>query len=40
LQVKEGIKLELQRGARLLEQVAAEVFKDRRRWAPWVPEIW
>jgi hypothetical protein len=39
LQVKEGVKLELQRGAKLLEQVAAEVFKDRRKWAPWVPRL-
>jgi hypothetical protein len=39
LQVKEGVKLELQRGARLLEHVAAEVFKDRRRWTPWVPKL-
>jgi hypothetical protein len=30
LQVKEDVKLELRRGAKL----AAEVFKDKKRWAP------
>jgi hypothetical protein len=30
LQVKEGVKQELQRAAKLLEQVAAEVFKDKK----------
>jgi hypothetical protein len=39
LQVKEGVKLELQRGAKLPEQVTAEVFRDRRRWAPWMPRL-
>jgi hypothetical protein len=39
LQVKEDVKLELQRGAKLLEQVMFEVFKDRRRWAPWIPRL-
>jgi hypothetical protein len=39
LQVKEDVKLELQRGAKLLEQVASEVFKDRRRWTPWIPRL-
>jgi hypothetical protein len=37
--VLEGVKLELQWDAKLLEQVAAEVFKDRRRWATWVPRL-
>jgi hypothetical protein len=37
--VKEDIKLELQWGAKLLEEVTYEVFKDRRRWAPWIPRL-
>jgi hypothetical protein len=36
LQVKEGARLELRRGAKLLEQVASEVFMDRRRWVSWI----
>ena len=39
LQVQEEAKLELQQGAKLLEQVASEVFRDRRRWAPWVSKL-
>jgi hypothetical protein len=39
LQVKEDVKLELRRGAELLEQVAAEVFKDKKRWAPWISRL-
>jgi hypothetical protein len=39
LQVKEDVKLELRQGAKLLEQVAAEVFKDKKRWAPWIPRL-
>jgi hypothetical protein len=37
--MKGDVKLELQRGAKLLKQVASEVFKDKRRWAPWIPRL-
>jgi hypothetical protein len=39
LQVKESVRVELRRGAKLLEQVAAEVFRDRRRWTPWIQRL-
>jgi hypothetical protein len=39
LQVKEDVKMELLRGAKLLKQVASEIFKDRSRWATWTPRL-
>ena len=38
-QGKEDAKAELQQAAKLLEQVAGEVFAARRRWAPWILKI-
>lgn len=39
LQVKEDVKLELQRGARLLRRVAEEIFAAKGRWRSWIPRI-
>jgi hypothetical protein len=39
LQVKKSAKGELRLGARLLEQIAVDVFRDQRGWAPCIPMI-
>ena len=39
LQVREDAKVELQRGARILDRVANEIFQSSSGWVTWIPRL-